>query len=442
MFSGDGPKALIAALAVISTLFVPVHALVQARVTKNDVVLPGANTTDPAAPFYVDIKGFNFGTQPPTRDPLNPKYPPATELPDGTLPPIERDGNFIIGPTHKPAVETLVDAAIPQGRVISFTMASTDSVIYHPSLVRDESVFNGAIRSASTVPGDPSNLIVTSSHPGTWTRTVWVYVPKQYTPGKRAPFMVMGDGGTYDTPLFAALDHLINQQRIPAMIAISIGNGGQDAQGSERGLEYDAVSGTYAEWVEKEVLPLVEAKAHVQLTTDPDGRASMGISSSGAAAFSMAWFHPEWYHRVVAYSPTMVNQQWPHNPALRGGAWEYHSAWAGASGSAPKLNVDGFNLPTPTTVDPGSPLIPNSAKKPIRFWFECGDRDLFYPIAAMTDGMHDWVLASEGMARVLASAGYQYQFVFARNAAHVDRPTLSQTLPEALEWLWKGYRER
>lgn len=60
----------------------------------------------------------------------------------------------------------------------------------------------------------------------------------------------------------------------------------------------------------------------------------------------------------------------------------------------------------------------------------------------MTDGMHDWVLASEGMARVLAAAGYQHQFVFARNAAHVDRPTLSQTLPEALEWVWKGYRER
>jgi hypothetical protein len=145
---------------------------------------------------------------------------------------------------------------------------------------------------------------------------------------------------------------------------------------------------------------------------------------------------------VLTYSPTMINQQWPHNPALRGGAWEYHSAWAGESGPAPRLNVDGFHLPTPTTAAPGSPLIPNSPRKPIRFWFECGDRDLFYPIGAMTDGMHDWVLASEGMARVLASAGYDYQFVFARNAAHVDRPTLSQTLPEALEWVWKGYHER
>ena len=47
------------------------------------------------------------------------------------------------------------------------------------------------------------------------------------------------------------------------MIAISIGNGSGDAQGSERGLEYDTMSGLYAEFVEKEVLPLVEKEGHV-----------------------------------------------------------------------------------------------------------------------------------------------------------------------------------
>ena len=35
------------------------------------------------------------------------------------------------------------------------------------------------------------------------------------------------------------------------------------------------MSGVYAEFVEKEVLPLVESQAHVKLTKDPDGRATM-----------------------------------------------------------------------------------------------------------------------------------------------------------------------
>jgi hypothetical protein len=68
-----------------------------------------------------------------------------------------------------------------------------------------------------------------------------------------------------------------------------------------------------------------------------------------------------------------------------------------------------------------------------------GDRDLLNP-NIMRDEMHDWVLANEHMARVLADKGYQYQFVFTRNSGHSDRPTKLQTLPNALEWLWKDYR--
>ena len=61
--------------------------------------------------------------------------------------------------------------------------------------------------------------------------------------------------------LFTALDNLIAQHRVPAMIAISIGNGSGDAQGSQRGLEYDTMSGLYAEFVETEVLPLSKSNA-------------------------------------------------------------------------------------------------------------------------------------------------------------------------------------
>jgi hypothetical protein len=53
--------------------------------------------------------------------------------------------------------------------------------------------------------------------------------------------------------------------------------------------------------------------------------------------------------------------------------------------------------------------------------------------------MHDWTLSAALMAKVLADKGYHYQYLFARNAKHVDRPTVAQTLPAALEWLWKGF---
>jgi len=336
---------------------------------------------------------------PPTRDPHTPGYVRAKELQDGAVPPANVDGNFIIGPTHEPTAELAEEHAL-QGTVIEFTMNSSESKIY-PGISRDANTFG------TRDPADPAKLMVTTSHPAPYTRKVAVYVPKQYIPGTTAPFIVGADGP--DRLLFSALDGLIAERKLPPIVAISIGNGGGDAQGSERGLEYDTMSALYAEFVEKEVLPSVESKAHVRLTRDPDGRAAMGYSSGGACAMIMAWYHPEWYHRVLAYSGTFVNQQWPHSAETPHGAWEFHER-----------------------------LIPNSPAKPIRIWMEVGDRDLFNP-NVMRDDMHDWVLANENMAKVLAAKGYHYQFVFARNAIHVDRSVLKQTLPEALEYLWSGY---
>jgi iron(III)-enterobactin esterase len=337
---------------------------------------------------------------PPTRDPHTAGYVAAKELPDGEIPPSNADGNFIIGPTHKPAAEMAVQEGVPQGTIINFTMESADSKIY-PGIVRDANTCGQAD------PNDPAKMIVTTSHPGPYTRKVAVYVPKQYVPGTVAPFIVGADGP--DALLFTALDNLIAEHKVPVMIAISIGNGSGDAQGSQRGLEYDTMSGKYGEFIEKEVLPLVEKQANVKLTKDPNGRATMGGSSGGSAALIMAWYHPELYHRVLTYSGTYVNQQWPPNPETPHGAWEFHEH-----------------------------IIPNSAVKPIRIWMEVGDKDLLNT-NTLHDNMHDWVVANENMAKVLAAKGYHYQFVFAENAGHVDRAVKQQTLPEALEYVWQGY---
>ncbi|MGA8730461.1 MAG: alpha/beta hydrolase-fold protein [Terracidiphilus sp.] len=337
---------------------------------------------------------------PPTRDPNTSGYVRAKELSDGANPPSNADGNFIIGPTHNPAPEMLERDGVPHGTVYEFTMNSTDSKIY-PGIAREADTW------VTVDPADPAKPVVTTSHPAPYIRHVTVYVPQQYVPGTAAPFIVGADGP--DKLLFTALDNLIGEHRVPVMIAISIGNGSGDAQGSERGLEYDTMSPQYAEFVEDEVLPRVESQYHVKLTKDPDGRATMGGSSGGSCALIMAWYHPDLYHRVLTYSGTYVNQQWPYNSQTPHGAWEFHEH-----------------------------LIPNSPRKPLRIWMEVGDKDLLNP-NAMHDNMHDWVVANEQMAKVLAAKNYHYQFVFARNAGHVDHAVKLQTLPEALEYVWQGY---
>src|SRR3954469_18425240 len=131
-------------------------------VTQNMAVPPGANTSDKSAPFFIDTTGLDFKTAPPTRDPLNPNYPRATELSDGTLPPSGAEGNFIIGPTHAPAPETLPKDGVPRGKITSFTLSSKESVIYNPGLIRDDvaGCTNSSIMVAATAPGNKSNMVV------------------------------------------------------------------------------------------------------------------------------------------------------------------------------------------------------------------------------------------------------------------------------------------
>lgn len=292
-------------------------------------------------------------------------------------------------------------ALVPRGSISTFTLTSSESALY-PGIARDAGTFGTAD------PSDPARLIITTSHPAPYTRRVTVYLPAQRVSGAVLPFIVGADGP--DPALFTALDSLIADRRIPIMAAISISNGSGDAQGSERGLEYDTMSGRYAEFVETEILPRVEREYNVKLSRDPEARATMGGSSGGSCALIMAWYHPELYHRVLTYSGTFVNQQWPFNAQSPHGAWEFHEH-----------------------------LIPAGSIKPLRIWMEVGDRDLLNP-NVLHDNMHDWAVANENMARVLAAKHYHYQFVFARNAGHTDRAVKQQTLPEALEYIWRTYR--
>ena len=140
---------------------------------------------------------------------------------------------FTIGPDCADAPE-LAKSNVPQGTVHEFIMKSGDSKIY-PGIAKGQ---------PGTVP---------------YERKVAIYIPKQYRAGKEAPFLIAQDGMGYRSFLPTILDNLIAKRQVPPLIAIMINSGGGDSKGSQRGLEYDTVSGLYAEFIETEVLPKIAA---------------------------------------------------------------------------------------------------------------------------------------------------------------------------------------
>lgn len=295
------------------------------------------------------------------------------------------DGDYTIRPPFSVAPELIYDNNIPHGTIHRFTMKSADSQIYK-GISRD--------RPGQVVP---------------YERPVAVYIPAQYVPGTPAPFIVVQDGFSpkYHYTVPTVLDKLIAEKKVPVMLAVLVQHGGGDGPGSERGLEYDTVSDAYTNFIETEVLPRIAKDYKVTFTKDPDGRATMGGSSGAAAAFSMAWFHPELYRRVLSYSGTFVGQA-RNDPKYPRGAWEYHAT-----------------------------LIPNSEKKPLRIWMHVSQNDNGNTRDEASAG--NWVLANQHMAAVLKDKGYSYRFVYAESALHTDMNVILRTLPEAMQYIWQGY---
>ena len=309
-----------------------------------------------------------------------------------------------VGPDYTPTPEL----AIPHGNVIGFAMESSDSKIY-PGIAR---IDNETMARRDQWGNRLAAPLEGNSQAKAYSRRVAVYVPPiPRAPGQAPaplPFMVVQDGMSYVARMVPVLDSLIAQKKIPAVAVVFVNSGGSDAQNSERGLEYDTLNGKYAEFIETEVLPRAAREANITFTSDRNGRTAMGCSSGAAAAWTMAWYHPEWYSRVLSYSGTFVNQASPQAAATPRGAWEYHAT-----------------------------LIPNSPRKPIRIWMEVGEKDLHNTDPEQS--WHNWPMANRNMAAALKAKGYDYRFTFARGATHCDARVIAQTLPDALEWTWKGY---
>lgn len=320
--------------------------------------------------------------------------PPAAD--PGTM----GDGDFMAGPNYATQPD-LTDKGAPKGKTFRFTMNSADSQIFK---------------------GEDKTLDPQNQHP--FTRAIDVYVPAQYKDGTPAPVLVIQDGPGEIGMVKNALDNLTiatdPERKLPAFVAVAVQNGGNDAKGSERGLEYDTMSDRYARFIQTEVLPAVIANPQVKaaypnlkFTDNPDGKAALGCSSGGAAALIMGWFRPDLFRRLITYSGTFVDQQdddAPEEVALPLGAWEFHS---------------------------GMQLIANTPRKELRIFTNVNSNDIM--ATAPESGHHNWVMANQRTAAALKAKGYHYRFVFGQGAGHCQGNVRSATLADALVWAWRGY---
>jgi enterochelin esterase-like enzyme len=310
------------------------------------------------------------------------------------------DGNVMIMPPYGTQPD-LTDKGNPKGKSFHFVMSSATSMFYR---------------------GDDPTLLAANMH--TFMRAIDVYVPAAYKDGTPAPVLVIQDGPGELSLVKNALDNLTISKdparTLPAFVVVAIANGGGDGRGSERGLEYDTMSGKYADFVQMEVLPAVIADATVKaaypslsFTDNPEGKATLGCSSGGAAALSMGWFRPNLFRRIITYSGTFVAQQNPMAPEAAmfpDGAWDYHS-----------------NLM----------LIQTNPLKPLRVFNNCNQNDLGATNADTT--MRNWIIANMRTAAALQAKGYHNRFIYAAGVGHCDYNVQTSTLADTLVWMWQGY---
>lgn len=234
-------------------------------------------------------------------------------------------------------------------------------------------------------------------YPGT-ERQCWIYLPPAFEKEKEYPLIVFQDGGGAQNPKgqfrsTTVLDNLIHKGEVPAMIALFINPGTIPAatpagkSRSTRSFEYDTPDAVYAKFLIEEMLPEVAKRA--KISPKPEDRAVVGISSGGICAFTVAWFCPDAFRKVITGIGSFTN--------IRGGMW-YPAA------------------------------IRKTERKPIRVFLQEGEKDL--------DNVHgNWPLSNHDMVAALAFAGYDHKAVFGTDG-HGGKH-LGAILPDALRWLWR-----
>lgn len=234
-------------------------------------------------------------------------------------------------------------------------------------------------------------------YPGT-ERKYWIYLPPAFDKAVSYPLIVFQDGGgavnvkgQFRAPV--VLDNLIHKKEVPPMVGLFINPGSvpPSAPGgngrSTRSYEYDTPNDTYAKFLIDEMLP--ELAKHASISAKPEDRAIAGVSSGGICAFTVAWFRPDQFRKVITGIGSFTN--------IQGGTWY-----------------------------PGA--IRKTQRKPLRIFLQENRKDL--------DNVHgSWPIANQDMVAALTFAGYDLKTVWGEGG-HSGKH-LGAILPDALRWTWR-----
>jgi enterochelin esterase family protein len=238
--------------------------------------------------------------------------------------------------------------------------------------------------------------------------TYWVYVPAQYDPAKPAPVMIFNDGQAFmkepgSIQAQDVLDNLIWRREIPVMLGVFINpahlpteaeppgpTGDWGDRATRRPVEYNPPTDIYARVICDELMPAL--KKDYNISPDPDLHGICGASSGGCAAFAVAWFRPNEFHKVITIVGSFTD--------LRG---EY--------------------------VYPE--LVAASEKKPIRMFMQDGRNDNRRP--GNPNG--DWFYQNVRLMNALTAKGYDVNYSWGMN--NHGQSMGGAILPEMMRWLWR-----
>jgi len=233
-------------------------------------------------------------------------------------------------------------------------------------------------------------------------REYYVYVPAQYDSTKAAALMVFQDGHAYvnesgDFRVPVVYDNLIYQKKLPVTICLFV-NPGHNTKDypesrfrvSNRADEYDVLDDRYTIMLMDEFIP--ELKKKYNISNDPKMHGIGGLSSGAICAFTAAWEHPEYFHKVLSQIGSYTN--------IRGGN----------------------NYPS---------IIRKHKKKDIKIFMQDGSNDL-------NNEHGDWWLANLEMESALKFKGYEFRFEKG-TGTHSGKHG-GAILPESLIWLWSDIK--